>query len=115
EWRAGSEDDLRHRTNGSIVVFLDDALTVLEDKRLVLHTIVRRQPPFGFAQRHRTTAGMKTYAEFACGLDLTVHVIAVFEHVTMVENSGAAGQGQFGQANQRAGTRGFRGRASPHT
>ena len=105
---------MRHRANGSIVVFLDDALTVLEDKRLVLHTIVRRQPASGFAQRHRAAAGMKTHPKLACGLDLTVHVIAVFEHVTMVENSGAAGQSQFSQANQRAGPRGFRVRASPH-
>src|SRR5712692_3411199 len=86
EWRAGSQRDLRHRTNGSIVVLLDDALTVLEDERLVLHAIVGRQPALGFAERHRAAAGMKAYAELAGGLDLTVDGIAVLEHVAVVED-----------------------------
>src|ERR1700704_6705795 len=87
------------------MIFLDDPLAVLEDRRLLLDAIVRRQAALGFAERHRTAAGVEAHAQITRRLDLAVDVVAVLEHIAVVEDGGAAGERQFGQADQRAGAR----------
>jgi hypothetical protein len=95
------------------MIRLDDTLAVLQDKRLVLYTIIRWQPALGLAERHRAPAGVEAYTEILGGLDLAIHVVPVFEHISVIENRRTAGEREFSQSNQRANARGFLGRACP--
>jgi len=44
---------------------------------------------------------------------LSIHVVPVFEHISVIENRGTTGKREFSQANQRADARGFLRRACP--
>jgi hypothetical protein len=83
------------------------AIAVGQDEILVLDAVVGRQAALGFAQRHRSAAGMEAHAEIACRADLAVDAVAVLEQIAVVEHGGAARQREFGQADQRAGARGL--------
>ena len=113
--RTRRESDLGHRTRRCVVIGLDDTLTVSEDKRLVFHTVVRRQTAFGLAEGHRAAAGVEAHTEILRRLDLAIHVVSVFENIGVVEDRRATGQRQLRQPDERAGARGLLGRARPDT
>src|ERR1700733_710126 len=87
------------------MISLDDTLAVLEDKRFVLYAIIRWQPALGLAEGHRAPAGVEAYTEILRSLDLAVHVVAVFEHISVIENRRTARKREFSQPDQRAGAR----------
>src|SRR5664280_690269 len=68
ERRAGRQRDLAHRARPGVVVALDHALGVGQDGVLVLHTVVRREPAAGLAQRHAAAGDHEPGPDFGGGL-----------------------------------------------
>ena len=96
-----------------MVVFLDHADAVLEDRVFVLHAIVRRQAAFRLAERHAAARDREADAEFGGSGDLIVDLAAVLKDIGVIEHRGAAGQSEFGAADQHRGAGVFRRSAPP--
>jgi hypothetical protein len=111
---AGGEHDLEHRPRCRVVVALDHAQRVGQNRRLLLDAVVRRQPPLRFAERHAAAGGDEADPDLGRRPDLVVDPAAVLEQVGVVENGRAAGQRQLGAADDNRGPGVGRRPARPH-
>ena len=116
EWRTRSQRDLHHGVLAALVEFRHHALAVGQDRVLILHHAVRRQPAILHRAVHRTPRQQHPQANFARDADLDVN--GLFEpgreHVMMVRGGGAARQQQFGHRHGDAELERFGRQPCPH-
>ena len=103
ERRARCQRDPRHRTPRTIVMTLHGLLAGGEDRVVVAHDVVGRQPAVLLRQRHRPAGGVETDTEVAGRLDLGGQQVAgaVGMQVQMVGRGRATRQRQLGQTHPR--------------
>ena len=87
---------------------------VVEDRRFVLDTAIRRQSTLGLTQGHRAARGVESHADLPRRRDLVVEPAVVREDVRVIEDRRAAGGGELGQADERAPARGLGSPAGPY-
>lgn len=92
------------------MVLLVDADGIRKDRLLVLDAIVRRQTTLRLAARHAPARDGEADADLGRRVDLIVHLAAILEHVSVVEDRGAARACQLRAADQDRGA-GILGRA----
>ena len=97
ERRTGRERDLHHRALAGLVITRHNAFTVGEDRVLVLHDAVRRQPAVALRQVHRAARQQHPQPEPLRRRDFDVDGVfdALRKHVMMIGGRGAAGQHQL--------------------
>ncbi len=113
EGRAGREHDTQHAVASGVVVRLDQAARVAQDRLLILDDAIRWQAAFGFANGHRAARGVEAEAQLARRLDLVVEPGAVGPEVGVVAGGRAAGEHQLGDGDARTDGDGLGGHASP--
>ncbi len=96
ERRARRDDDARHRETAGVVMRLDRALRVGEDRGLVFDHGIGRQTALRAADRHRAARGVKAQADLARDFDLIVDAAAVGPQVGVIARRRATGEQQFG-------------------
>jgi hypothetical protein len=96
------------------MISLDHPPGVVEDRRFVLDTAIRRQSTPGLAQRHRAARGVEPHADLPRRRDLVVEPTVVWKEVRVIEDRRAAGRGELGQADEGAPARGLGSPAGPN-
>ena len=113
--RAGGERDLHHRAFAALVMTLHHALAIGEDRVLVLHDRIRRQPAVALRQIHRPSGQQYAHAQTARGGDFDVD--GVFEpfgkDVMMIRCHCRARQQQLGRRQRRREVKRFRRQTRP--
>ncbi len=95
---AGGQHDLPHGARRRVVVGADGPLAVCEDRLLVLHHGVRREPPVFPAQAHGAARRRETHAKLLRRLELQAREIVMNPagiEVQVIRGAGAAGLQQL--------------------
>ena len=114
ERRAWRHHDAQHRIPAGVVIGVDHAQHVLDDRALVLDQAVGRQAAFADADAHGAAARMEAHADLPRDLDLVVEPAAVRVKIEMVHRGGAAGEHQFRHRGFRRGLEHLRRQPLPH-
>ena len=102
EGRAGREHHAQHTEALGVVVFLNQAARVAQNRRLVLDHAVGWQATLAFTHRHRAARGVEAKAQRLRRRDLVVEARTIRPDVGMIAGGGAARKHQLGNRNLRA-------------
>ncbi len=115
EGRAWRDADPHHRQSRRVVVGLDHAPGIPQDRVFILDQRVGRQPSPALAEAHRAAHGMEAQADLPRGVDRVVEPAAVRKRVQMIARGRAAREHQLGHRRQRRNADGIRRRAVPRS